>query len=71
MSGDLPSFLSTIYDVGANNTFIYTGLSGVLSAIYSSTLSDGQYASDVARRLIALSDAYESFVSIYLSAGDY
>jgi hypothetical protein len=71
VSGDLPSFLSTVYDVGANNTFIYTGLSGSLSAIYSSTLSDGQYASDVARRLIALSGAYEAFTSTYLSAGDY
>lgn len=71
VSGDLPSFLSTIYDVGANNAFIYTGLSGALSAIYSSTLSDGQYASDIARRLITLSGAYEAFTSVYLSAGDY
>lgn len=70
ISGNLPAFLSAVYDVGANNTFVYKNLSGDLS-IYSSVLSDGQFASDIFERLVDLSGSYMTFVSTYLSNGTY
>ena len=70
ISGNLPAFLSAVYDVGANNTFVYKNLSGDLS-IYSSVLSNGQFASDIFERLVRLSGSYTTFVSTYLSNGVY
>lgn len=67
----LAYFLSTIYDLGANDSFIYDLSGDPQLSIFSTMLKDKSYASDLYERLIALSSAYNKLNEEYLSAGDY
>ena len=61
ISGNLPAFLSSIFNLGADPTFIYN-LSGDSSlSIFSSVLSNGIFASDIYEQLIDLSDAWLAY----------
>ena len=61
ISGNLPAFLSSIFDLGADQTFIYN-LSGDSSlSIFSSVLSNGVFASDIYEQLIDLSNAWLAY----------
>ena len=58
------NFLSTLYDLGANTSFIGN------DQLFSSKLADGSYAHDLYDRLVKLSSSFNEFRD-YLSAGDY
>ena len=77
-NSDLTNFLSTIYDLGANNSFV-ANISGVdqfsesssdVLSLFSSTLENGEYASDVFKRLVDLSSARKDF-NKYLKNSEY
>lgn len=68
----LAEFLCTIYDLGANDSFIYSTSSSDSSlSIFSTMLEDKQYAAQVYNRLVKLSSSYTTLNEQYLSAEKY
>ena len=68
----LAEFLCTIYDLGANDSFIYSTSSSDSSlSIFSTMLEDKQHAAQVYNRLVKLSSSYTTLNEQYLSAGNY
>ncbi len=69
VSGDLQAFLSTLFDLGADPSFIFD-LSGDQSmSAFASMLSTGEYSAAVFQRLVDLSVAWSGFTSYV--ADDY
>lgn len=60
IGSSLQEFLSTIYDLGANDSFMYRDPE-LSSTIFSSTLSSGEIASDLFARLVELSSNWKAF----------
>ena len=68
----LAEFLCSIYDLGANDSFIYSTSSSDSSlSIFSTMLEDKQHAAQVYNRLVNLSSSYTTLNEQYLSAGKY
>ena len=61
LSGNLPNFLSTIFELGADPTFIYELSNDSHLSIFSSALSNGQFAHELFEELINLSSSWLSY----------
>lgn len=61
ISGNLPNFLSTIFDIGADPTFIFKLNNDPNLSVYSSMLSSGKFVHEIYQQFIDLSDAWDEF----------
>lgn len=61
LSGNLPNFLSTIFDLGADPTFIYNLSSDSSLSIFSSKLSSGTFAHELFEELNTLSSSWLAY----------
>lgn len=71
LCNNLQDFLSTLYDIGANDTFIFSLSSHPELSVFSSQLSDGVHASDIVERFIKLSTSYDELNEKYIDSSEY
>lgn len=64
-NSNLTEFLSSLYDLGANDSFVYS-TGDARQSIFASRLSSGELATDLYPHLVSLSSNWDSFMQ-YLS----
>lgn len=64
ISGNLPNFLSTIFDIGADSTFVFNLNNDPNLSVYSSMLSSGKFVHEIYQQFIDLSNSWNEFNSI-------
>lgn len=70
LSGNLQAFLSTLFDRGADPSFMFDLSGDPTLSVFSSKLSSGEYASEIYSRLINLSSSWTGF-NQYISGDNY
>lgn len=63
LSGNLPNFLSTVFDLGADPTFMYNLNGNSALSIFSGVLSTGQFAHQIYEELLSLSSSWSAYQS--------